>query len=216
MRLLQRCKQRFRLIHALLRFALQDGIPNYAATGLHVGDALFHHHGAKRDARIEIAREIEVENAPGIDSAARALQLFDDFHGADFRRAGNGAGRKTSHQRVETIHILAQAAAEAGNQMHDVRVALDGEQLFGFHGAVIAHAPEIVAAQIDEQDVLGALFFAGKHFPFKSLVYGFVLAATTRASDGAVENIAPLNFYEHLRATTHNGDVVELQVEKIG
>jgi len=100
--------------------------------------------------------------------------------------------------------------------MHDVRVALDGEQFFGLHRAVVADAAEIVASQIDEHDVLGALFFAGQHFAFEALVFGFVLAAPTRAGDGTVENIASLNFDEHFRRAADDGDVVQLQVEKIG
>src|SRR5438552_4885850 len=216
MRLLQRCKQRFRLIHALLIFPLRSGIRNYAAAGLNVGHTVFHHHGAKRDAGIEIASEIEVENAAGIDSAARALHLFDDFHGAHFRCAGNGAGWKTSHQGVKTIHVFSQAAAEAGNQMHHMGVALDGEQLFGLHRAVIADAPEIVASKIDEHDVLGALLFACTHLMFEALVLGFILSAPTRARDRAVKDVASLNFDEHFRRTADDRDVVQLQVEKIG
>src|SRR5438552_343546 len=144
--------------------------PNYAAAGLHIGDAVFHDHGTKRDTGIEVAREIEVEDSAGVDAAASALQFLDDFHGADLRCTRNGAGRKTGHQRVKTIHVLAQASAETGNQMHDVRVALHGEQLFGLHRAVIADTAQIVAPEIDEHDVLGALFFTGKHFLFQALV----------------------------------------------
>ena len=181
-----------------------------------MGDAIFHHHGAKRDTGIEVAREIEVENAAGIDSAAGALQLLDDFHGANFGRAGDRASRKTSHQCIETIHIFAQAAAQAGNQMHDVRVAFDSEQLFGLHCAVVADTAEIVASQIDKHDVLGAFLFAGKHFALEALVFGFVLAAPTRASDGTIENVAALHFDEHFRRAPDDGDVIQLQVEKIG
>src|SRR5206468_3576980 len=191
-------------------------IRNYAAAGLNVGHTVFHQHGAKRDAGIKIAREIEVQNAAGINSAARALQLLDDFHGANFWRAGNGAGWKTSHQGVKTIHVFSQAAAEAGNQMHHMGVALDGEQLFGLHRAVIADAPEIVASKIDEHDVLGALLFAGQHFLFEALVLGFILAAPTRARDRAVKDVASLDFDEHFRRTAHDSDIVQLQVEKIG
>ena len=93
--------------------------------------------------------------------------------------------------------------------MHDVRVALHGEQLFGLHRAVIADTAQIVAPEIDEHDVLGALFFTGKHFLFQALVLGFVLAAPTRAGDGAVRDISSLNFDEHFRRAAHNGHVVQ-------
>src|SRR5205814_6458283 len=129
-----------------------------------------------RDAGIEIARKIEIENSAGINAAAGSFEFFDNFHSADFRRAGNGACREAGHQRIETIDVFAQSAAQAGNEMHDVRVALDGHQLFHSHAAIFANAAKVVAAQVHEHDVLGALFFVGEHFAFEALVFGFVLA----------------------------------------
>ena len=41
--------------------------------------------------------------------------------------------------------------------MHDVRVALERHVLRHAHGAVVADAAEVVAAEVDEHHVLGAL-----------------------------------------------------------
>ncbi len=94
--------------------------------------------------------------------------------------------------------------------MHDVGVTLDGHQFFGLHGAVLADATQIVAPQIDEHDVLGALFFTSEHFLFEALIFGFILAAPARPRDGTIENIAALDFDEHLRRAADDGDIVHL------
>ena len=91
-----------------------------------------------------------------------------------------------------------------------MRVALHGEQFFGLHRAVVADAAEIVAPQIDEHDVLGALLLAGEHFAFEALVFGFVLAAPTRSRNGPVEDVAALHLDEHFRRAADDGDVVHL------
>src|SRR6267154_1822906 len=127
-------------------------------------DTVFDDHGAQSDAGVEIAREIEIENSAGVNAAAGSFKLFDNFHRTDFRRAGNGACREARHQRVKAVDVLAQSAAQARNEMHDVRVALDGHQFFNAHAAIFANAAKVVATQVHEHDVLGALFFVGEHF----------------------------------------------------
>ena len=74
--------------------------------------------------------------------------------------------------------------------MHDVGVALDVHEVADFDGTVFADAAEIVAAEVDEHDVLGALFFVGEHFLFESGVFSFVFAARVSAGDGTVFELA--------------------------
>ena len=112
--------------------------------------------------------------APRIDAAARRLQLVDNFHGANFGRAGKRAARKAGRQRVEAIHIFAQLSAQARNQMHHVRVALDKHQLLDVHRTVFRNAAQIVAAQVDQHDVLGALLRIGGQFGFQCGVFLFI------------------------------------------
>src|SRR6266849_7029001 len=203
-------------VDAFLIFAIGSGIGNDSSASLHIRDAVFYHHGAQRDAGVQITSKIQVQHASGIDAAAGTLQLFDNFHGAHFGRTGDGAGREAGHERVKAIHIFAQATAQAGNDVHDVGKTLDDHELLDFDGAVVADTAEIVAAEIDEHDVLGALFFAGKQFFFEALVFGFVFAARLGAGNGAIKNVAALYFDEHFRRAAHDGDIVHLQVEEIG
>src|SRR5260370_1823046 len=184
-------------VYAFLMLAFGGGIGDDSASGLHVGDPIFDDHSSERDAGVQIPSKIHVQHAAGIDAAAGAFKLFDNFHGADLGRAGNGASGKASHQRVQAIHIFAETTAQCGDDVHDVGKTLDGHELLDFDGAVIADAAEIVAAEIDEHDVLGALFFAAEQLFFEALVFGFVFAAGPSSGDGAVANIAVLDFPEH-------------------
>src|SRR5205807_4734816 len=84
------------------------------------------------------------------------------------------------------------------------------------HRAVFADAAKIVAAEVDEHDVLGTLLFARQHFALEALVFRFVFAAATRASDGPIKDVASLNLDEHFRGAADHGNVVELKIEKIG
>src|SRR5258708_16769089 len=78
------------------------------------------------------------------------------------------------------------------------------------HGAVIADAAEIVAAEIDEHDVLRALLFAGEQFLFEALVFRFVLAARLSSGDWAVKNVAALHLDQHFGGTAPADNVVLL------
>ncbi len=113
--------------------------------------------GADRDAEIEVAGEVDVADRPGVEVAARRLQLGEDLHRADLRRARDGAGRKARHQRVEMIVVVGELALHRRDQVHHVRVALEPHVLRHAHGAGLADAADVVPAEIDQHHVLGAL-----------------------------------------------------------
>src|SRR5712692_3713699 len=202
-------------VDAFLVLTFGGGIGDDSASGLHVGDTIFDDHSSQRDAGVQITSKIHVQHAAGIDAAAGAFKLFDNFHGADLGRAGDGAGGKASHQRVQAIHIFAETAAQCGDDVHDVGKTFDGHELLDLDGAVIADAAEIVAAEIDKHDVLGAFFFTGQQFFFEALVFGFVFAAGPSSGNGAVENIAALDFHEQFGRSAHNADADHHQKEDI-
>ena len=82
--------------------------------------------------------------------------------------------------------------------MHDVRVALDKHQLVDLDGAEVADAADVVAAQVDQHDVLGALFFVVHHLGFESEVGGLVCAAGAGAGDGPVLDFAVVHADQQL------------------
>src|SRR4029077_3460827 len=125
----------------------------------------------------------------GVDAAARGFEFVDDLHGADFGRAGDGSGRETGGESVEAIDVGAQPPVQAGDQVHDMRIALDKFEALDLHGAVFADAAEVIAAEVHQHDVFGKLLGIGGEVGGQTLVLGFVSAAPARAGDGPVVRI---------------------------
>src|SRR5579859_480929 len=96
-----------------------------------------------------------------------------------------------------------------------MRIAFDGEEFFHFDRTVFADAAKVIAAEVHEHDVFGALFFAREHLALKALVFGFVFAAAARAGDGTIENVPSLNFDKHFRRTADDCNIVQLKIKKI-
>jgi hypothetical protein len=70
--------------------------------------------------------------------------------------------------------------------VHDVGVALDEHEVFDADAGEFADAANVVAAEVDEHEVFGALFFVGEHLFAEADVFGFVARPGTAAGDGAV------------------------------
>ena len=88
-----------------------------------------------RDRGVDVAGEVEVADAAGVGAAPVVLQLGDDLHRADLRRAGDGAGGEAGAQRVVGRQAVAQLAGDVRDEVHDVGVALDVHDLRHLHGA---------------------------------------------------------------------------------
>ena len=58
---------------------------------------------ADRDAEVEVAAQVDVAEGPAVEPAAARLELVDDLHGADLRRAGERARRERRDERVERV-----------------------------------------------------------------------------------------------------------------
>src|SRR3546814_17244559 len=92
------------------------------------------------------------------DATLDRLDLVDDFHRADFRRAGQGAGGERRGQRVQRVEPFLQAAGDVGDDVHDVAVALDNHLLGAPDAADVRNPADVVAAERDKPHVLGDLF----------------------------------------------------------
>src|SRR6185312_5644523 len=75
------------------------------------------------------------------------------------------------------------------------------------HGAEVAYAANVIAAEIDEHDVFGALFFVGAQFLLQAQVFGFIFTALTSSGDGAVLKLVASNADQHFRRRAENGHV---------
>jgi hypothetical protein len=74
--------------------------------------------------------------------------------------------------------------------VHDVGVALDEHQAVDFDGAEFADAADVVAAEVDQHDVLGALLFVVSISSASALVFFLIGAARAGSGDGAVFDFA--------------------------
>ncbi len=156
------------------------------APALDMHEAVFHHRGAQHDASVHFAPGAEIADAAGIDAALVLLQFVDDLHCADFRRAGHGARRKARGERGDRIDVIAQLALDVRDDVHDVAVALDEEAVGHFDRADLRDAADVVAAKVEEHEMLGALLGIGQEFCRQRFVFrwAFCPAGGCRRSGG--------------------------------
>ncbi len=100
--------------------------------------------------------------------------------------------------------------------MHHVAVGLDLHQLVDRHAAVLADPPEVVAAEIDEHHVLGALLLVGQQLGGDPAVLLGRRAARARAGDRRVRDVAPVDGQQRLGARAGDLEVAEVQVVHVG
>ncbi|MNC85698.1 hypothetical protein D3C83_13090 [compost metagenome] len=129
--------------------------------------------------------EAEITDRPGVDAALDRFQLVDDFHGAYFWRPGHGPRRKCRAQHVDRAQTRFYFCLDVRNDVHHVRIAFDHHLLGHVHGAGLRHAPDIVAPEIDQHDVLGAFLRVGQQLIGEGGVFRRRCAAPPGAGDGA-------------------------------
>ncbi len=97
--------------------------------------------------------------------------------------------------------------------MHHVAVGLDLHQLVDRDPAVLAHAPEVVAPQVDEHHVLGALLLVGEQLlGDPAVVLGGVAPRGRVPAIGLVARPGrPADRQQRLRARARDLEVAEVQ-----
>ena len=141
------------------------------------------HDRADGDAGVERAVEAGVADGAGVRAAAHRLELVDELHRAHLGRARDGACREAGRQHVRGAP-LADGARHARHDVHDVAVALDLGEAVHADRAGVRNAAEIVAPQVDQHQVLGALLGVGQELACQGVVLGHRGAARARAGDG--------------------------------
>ena len=169
--------------------------------------------GADGDGRVHVAPPADVTDRAGIDVALDRFEFANDFQRADLRRTADGAGGKGGLQDIGEGGAGLQLALHLRHDMHHVRVAFDLETIGHDHAAGFGDAANIVAAQVDQHKVLGALLRIGQQFDFQRNVFGMRGAARAGAGDRAHGNLAVLHAHQDFRrAADHLGTV---KVEEI-
>ena len=93
--------------------------------------------------------------------------------------------------------------------MRDVRVALRLHQALDVHAARLADAREVVAAEVDEHHVLGAILLGGEER------LRVAVARRDRAGDRVDGGARALALDDRLRRAADERDVAELEQEEI-
>ncbi len=133
--------------------------------------------GADRD--VEAGRAVRREMADGaaIQAARALLQFADDLHRADLRRAGDrAAGKQRAHDLLDACRRL-EPRGDGGDHGVQGGIGLDGEEVFHRDAADQRQAADVVAHQIDDHQVLGAILRRGGERGLGAGVGEFVGAA---------------------------------------
>ena len=173
-------------VEGLLVFEFGDGVGDDAGAGLDVALAADGEQGADSDAGVEVAGEVGVEDCAAVGAAAGGLELFDDFHGADLGSAREGSGGEAGAECVDGGEVGAELALNGADDVHDVGVALDEHEAIDFDATELADAAHVVAAEVNEHDVFGALLLVVHHFVGEALIFFFVCATGAGTGDGTV------------------------------
>src|SRR5213592_439065 len=143
------------------------------------------------------------------------LELVDDLHGADLRRARDRACGEAGLEDVERVVALPQLPSHLAHQVLHVGIALDREEVRDAHAAKARHPAHVVPPQVHEHHVLGALLLIGEELLGERLVVLARAPAGARAGDRPHRDFATFHSHEHLGRTAHEGAVVERQVEQV-
>ena len=73
-------------------------------------------------------------------------------------------GGKAGGERGDGVEIVAQLALDVGDDVHDVAVALDEEAVGHLDRADLGDAADVVAAEIEQHQMFGALLGIGEQF----------------------------------------------------
>ncbi len=171
---------------------------------------------AQHDARVHVAVKVEVRDAAGVMAARRRFEFVDQLHGAQFGRAGHGAGRERRRKQVERVAIVAQFAGDVRDDVHHVAVALDAHQFVNADAAGAADFAEVVAREVDEHHVLRRLLWVGEEVAGLFGVFGGRLAARPRSGQRPDPRRRAVEPHEKLRRRAEDRSLAVFNVEHVG
>jgi len=137
----------------------------------------------------------------------RAFHLGDDFHCADFWRAGDGAAGESRGQNVDGSLPISQTPNDGRDQMMDRGESLETAKLWHLHRARHAYFRKIVAQKIDDHDILGAILAAlGQRERLKRVENGIGETAP-RALDRPGFDTVALDFQKSFGRSRGDGEI---------
>ena len=123
------------------------------------GDRLARAQGQRPDRDIErgFAAACKPSDRAAIDAARRSLEPGDDLHRPDLGRAGDRAARIDGAEHVDRAEAVLELGGDGRGHLQDGRIGLDREQLGHLDAARFGDSRQIVAQEIDDHQVFGAL-----------------------------------------------------------
>ena len=177
-------EDRVGFVDRLVGLGLRDGIADNAGACLDNGRAILDIGGTDDNAVIHGAITAQVADGAAEGAAASTFGVADELHCTKLRCAGQGSHVHAGAVGIEGVEILVQRGDDAGDQVHDARIAVHVEQLSDVAGAGNRDAREIVAGEVDEHDVFGHLLRVCAHLQFVADVQLMRGTARPGAGDG--------------------------------
>ena len=107
---------------------------------------------------------LRVADRAGIQAAPVGLQLVDDLHGADLRRAGDRAAGEHGADDVVRPGAGPEPAFHRGDQVVHLGERLDAQGVAHDDRAISADAAQVVAFEVHDHGQLGAVLGGGEQF----------------------------------------------------
>src|SRR5688572_12460441 len=96
--------------------------------------------GSYQDTGVKRTIKADVRQRAAVGSTGVRFEFGDDFHGADFRRAGDRAAWKRRLERIERVAFVAERPLDARHQVLHILVA--------FKSAELRHADRVGPADL--------------------------------------------------------------------
>src|SRR5690606_37026303 len=159
-----------RLGTGFLEFPYRIRIGHDPGAGAEADFGALHLGAADQDVEVEVAVAVEPAHRAGVAAAAGALEFGNHLHAAHLGAAGDRAAGERGHDHVARAGVGAQAAAHVADDVVHVGVALDRHQFVDLDAAGHAHATQVVALQVHQHHVFGALLGVADEFAHPGLV----------------------------------------------
>jgi hypothetical protein len=204
------------LVRGLLVLGIRRAVVDDAGAGLEAEPPSAQGDAADDDREVHVSVEADVAGGPGVRTPREGLQLVDDLQRPDLRRTAHGAGGERGGDDVPGIESGVERSRDLADHVHHVAVALDDLALLHLHRARAADAADVVASEVDEHHVLGALLRVGRELGLERRVLGGGRAAHARAGDGAHGDGLTGEAHQELGRGAGERAVAEPEEEEVG
>jgi len=192
-------------------FAVGGGLGGDAAADGELPVAAGGGDGADEDAEVQGTVEAEIAEGAAIGAAGGGFELGDDLHGPDFGGTGDGAAGESGADEIDGGLAGGERAFDGRDEVLDELVGFEAAKLGDADAVGLADAGEIVAEEIDDHHVFGAVFFALEEIVAGEEVGLGPGGAAAGAFDGAGFDLAILHANKSLRGGADDLTVAEVE-----